>query len=72
MSRSSGLIKEEEISYRFFPLKVVIQRAICNNSGARLVFKKKSSLSGKINKTFKNTSESLAVTKIEGDGNYLF
>ncbi|KAK4299280.1 hypothetical protein Pmani_028422 [Petrolisthes manimaculis] len=65
-------VKQEEISYKFSPLTVAIQRTICNNSGGRLVFKKKSGLSGKINKTFKNTSEPHTVKDIEGDGNCLF
>ncbi|KAK3857877.1 hypothetical protein Pcinc_018587 [Petrolisthes cinctipes] len=65
-------VKQEEISYKFSPLTVAIQRAICNNSGGRLVFKKKSGPSGKINKTFKNTSEPHTVKEIEGDGNCLF
>ncbi|KAK4322429.1 hypothetical protein Pmani_006769 [Petrolisthes manimaculis] len=62
-------VKQEEISYKFSPLMVAIQRAICNNSGERLVFKKKSR---KIIKTFKNTSELHTVKEIEGDGNCLF
>ncbi|KAK3865700.1 hypothetical protein Pcinc_028710 [Petrolisthes cinctipes] len=65
-------VKQEEISYKFSPLTVAIQRAICNNSGGRLVFKKKSGPSGKINKTFKNTSEPHTVKEIEGDGNCHF
>ncbi|KAK4316576.1 hypothetical protein Pmani_000598 [Petrolisthes manimaculis] len=65
-------VKQEEISYKFSPLTVAIQRRICNNSGGRLVFKKKSGPSGKINKTFKNTSEPHTVKEIEGDENCIF
>lgn len=65
-------VQQEEITYKFSPLTVATQRAICNNSGGRLVFKKKSGPSRKKNKTFKNTSEPLAVKAIEGDGNCLF
>ncbi|KAK3887885.1 hypothetical protein Pcinc_008035 [Petrolisthes cinctipes] len=65
-------VHQEEITDKFPPLTVAMQRAICNNSDGRLVFKKKSGPSGIKNKTFKNTSEPLAVEAIEGDGNCLF
>ncbi|XP_076049553.1 uncharacterized protein LOC143030283 [Oratosquilla oratoria] len=61
-------VQQQEIIYKFNPT----QRAICNNSGGRLIFKKRSGPSGKINKTFKNTSEPLAVKVIKGDGNCFF
>ncbi|KAK7016203.1 hypothetical protein SK128_024111, partial [Halocaridina rubra] len=32
-------VQQEEITYKFSPLTVAMQRAICNNSGGRLVFK---------------------------------
>lgn len=62
-------VQQQEIIYKFNPILVATQRAICNNSGGRLIFKKKSGPSGKINMTFINTSEPLAVKVIEGDGN---
>ena len=65
-------VQQQEIIYKFNPITVATQRAICNNSGGRLTFKKKSGPSGKINKTFKNTSEPLAVKVIKGDGNCFF
>lgn len=65
-------VQQQEIIYKFNPITVATQRAICNNSGGRLIFKKKSGPSGKINKTFKNTSEPLAVKVIKGDGNCFF
>ncbi|XP_076069784.1 uncharacterized protein LOC143041661 [Oratosquilla oratoria] len=59
-------VQQQEIIYKFNPITVATQRAICNNSSGRLIFKKKSGPSGKINKTFKNTSEPLAVKVIKG------
>ncbi|XP_076030966.1 uncharacterized protein LOC143019154 [Oratosquilla oratoria] len=61
-------VQQQEIIYKFNPITVATQRAICNNSGGRLIFKKKFGPSGKIYKTFKNTSEPLAVKVIKGDG----
>ncbi|XP_076061539.1 uncharacterized protein LOC143037290 [Oratosquilla oratoria] len=65
-------VQQQEIIHKFNPITVATQRAICNNSGGRLILKKKSGPSGKINKTFKNTSEPLAVKVIKGDGNCFF
>lgn len=73
-SPSVQIVEEEqlEIEYKFSPLTVAKQRDICNNSGGRLKFKKKSGPTGRINKTFKNTSEPLEMKDVEGDGNCLF
>ena len=73
-SPSVQIVEEEqlEIEYKFSPLTVAKQIDICNNSGGRLKFKKKSGPTGRINKTFKNTSEPLEMKDVEGDGNCLF
>lgn len=73
-SPSVQIVEEEqlEIEYKFSPLTVAKQRDICNNAGGRLKFKKKSGPTGRINKTFKNTSEPLEMKDVEGDGNCLF
>ena len=63
-------VQQQEIIHTFNPITVATQRVICNNSGGRLIFKKKSGPSGKKNKTFKNTSEPLAVKVIKGDGTH--
>ena len=65
-------VEQKEVTHKFAPLMVAIQREICSNSGGQLVFKKKSGPSGKRNKTFKNTSEPLDVKTIEGDKLFFF
>lgn len=65
-------VREEDVTYVFSPVTISTQRKICDNSGGRLVFKKKSGPSGRTNKSYKNTSEPLAVQPIVGDGNCLF